>query len=117
MTLIEEGLPRNRASLGATYSQNAWRVGVNNSYFGAVRGNGFGPEYTSDGKWLTDLSVNYAVNDQLNFTVGGNNVFDVYPDRWKNGTPFPELGFIYGWETLPFSLNGASYYLKMDWKF
>jgi iron complex outermembrane recepter protein len=117
VTLIEKGLPRDRGSFGATYSQNAWRVGVNNSFFGSVTGNGFGPVYTSKGKWLTDVAVNYAVTENLNFTVGGNNVFDVYPDRWKNGTPFPELGFVYGWETLPFSLNGASYYLKMGWAF
>jgi iron complex outermembrane recepter protein len=117
VNLIEKGLPRDRGTLGATYSQNAWRIGVNNSYYGSVRGTGFGPIYTSKGKWLTDVSVNYKVNEHLNFTVGGNNIFDIYPDKWVNGTPFPELGFTYGWETLPFSLNGASYYVKMGWDF
>jgi len=82
-----------------------------------VTGKGFGPEYHSRGKWLTDLSLNFAATDKLDFTLGGNNVFDVYPDKWTNGTPFPELGFTYGWETLPFGLNGASYYLRANWKF
>lgn len=117
VTLIEKGLPHDRGSIGATYSQNKWRVGVNNSYYGQVTGNGFGPVYHSDGKWLTDLSVNYAVNDALNLTLGGNNVFDVHPDKWDGGFPFPELGFIYGWETVPFSLNGAYYYARVGWKF
>ena len=117
VNLIENGLPKNRGSLGVTYSQNAWRVGLNNSYFGSVRGTGFGPVYTSKGKWLTDVAINYAVTDKLNFTLGANNVFDVYPDKWTGGFPFPELGFTYGWETLPFGLNGASYYLKMGWDF
>ena len=117
VTLLEKGLPKDRASIGATYSLNKWRVAVTNSYFGAVTGNGFGPVYHSDGKWLTDLSFNYAVTDKLNFTLGGNNVFDVYPDKWANGFPFPELGFTYGWETLPFGLNGGYYYAKMAWSF
>jgi iron complex outermembrane recepter protein len=123
VNLIEKGLPRDRGSLGFTYSQNAWRVGLNNSYYGSVRGTGFPDSignpvvYTSKGKWLTDLSFNYKVNDNLNFTLGGNNIFDVYPDKWKNGSPYSDLGFTYGWETLPFSLNGASYYVKMGWDF
>jgi iron complex outermembrane recepter protein len=117
VNLIENGLPKDRGSLGVTYSQNVWRIGLNNSYFGPVRGNGFGPVYTSSGKWLTDVTLNYAFNKNVNVTLGGNNVFDVYPDKWENAFPFPELGFTYGWETLPFSLNGASYYLKLDWKF
>ncbi len=117
VTLIEEGLPKNRGNVGVTYHQNQWRVAINNSYFGSVTGKGFGPEYHSRGKWLTDLSLNFAATDKLDFTLGGNNVFDVYPDKWTNGTPFPELGFTYGWETLPFGLNGASYYLRANWKF
>ena len=117
VTLIEQGLPHSRGSVGLTYSQNKWRVGVTETYYGSVTGNGFGPVYHSDGKWLTDLAVNYAVTDRLNFTVGGNNVFNVYPDKWTGGFPFPELGFTYGWETIPFSLNGAYYYAKMGWTF
>jgi iron complex outermembrane receptor protein len=30
---------------------------------------------------LTDLPVNYQVTDNLSFNVGGNNLFDVYPDE------------------------------------
>ena len=44
-------------------------------------------------------------------------MFDVYPDKWDNGFPFPELGFTYGWETLPFGLNGGYYYAKAAFTF
>jgi iron complex outermembrane receptor protein len=51
--------------------------------------------------------------------VGSNNVLDTYPDKWDENQafPFPQLGFTYGWETLPFGINGAYYYAKVDWKF
>ncbi|MFO1495887.1 MAG: TonB-dependent receptor [Lysobacterales bacterium] len=122
VTLVEEALPRNRAGIGATYKTGAWTVSVNNSYYGKVRGVGFGPEYRGAGKWLTDLAVNYQITDNLDLTVGGNNVFDTYPSKWAGGenpdnNPFPGLGFNYGWETLPFGLNGGYYYGRINWTF
>ncbi|MNG33283.1 hypothetical protein D3C84_1194990 [compost metagenome] len=52
-------------------------------------------------------------------TVGGNNIFDQYPDKWDpvTGAPFPQLGFKYGWETMPFGMNGGSYYVRFDYRF
>ena len=117
VTLLEKGLPRDRASVGASYHLDNWRLGATASYYGSVTGNGFGPVYHSRGKWLTDVSANYQFSDNFNVTLGANNVFDVYPDKWDNGFPFPELGFTYGWETLPFGLNGGYYYAKAAWTF
>ena len=119
-TLLEEGLPHHRGSIGGTYTQGPWRFGVNNTYYGEVSGQGFtGVKQTWGGKWLTDLTVNYRVNKNLDVTVGGNNVFDVYPDKWTEAAGFPltALGFTYGWETLPFGLNGASYFVRARWTF
>ena len=58
-------------------------------------------------------------SDKASVTVGGNNVFDTYPDKWDrtNAFPFPQLGFTYGWETMPFGMNGGSYYVKFDYRF
>ncbi|KFN43495.1 TonB-dependent receptor plug domain-containing protein [Arenimonas oryziterrae] len=118
VTLIEEALPNSRVSLGLNYSQNNWRVGLTNTYYGSVSGQGFtGVKHKWRGKWLTDVSIGYKFNDNFDVSVGGNNVFDVYPDEWKNAFPFPELGFTYGWETLPFGLNGGYYYARLNWKF
>jgi len=119
-TLLEEGLPHHRGSLGGIYSAGAWRFGVTNNYYGEVSGQGFtGVKQTWGAKWLTDVSVNYRINKNLDVTVGGNNVFDVYPDKWTDAAGFPlnALGFTYGWETLPFGLNGASYYVRAKWTF
>lgn len=63
------------------------------------------------------MSADYASSDNFNITIGGNNVFDVYPDKRDNAFPFPELGFTYGWETLPFGLNGGYYYAKAAFTF
>ena len=119
-TLIQEALPHHRAALGGTYSTGKWRVGLNNTYYGEVSGQGFtGVKQTWSGKWLTDVMVNYKINKNLDITLGGNNVFNVYPDKWNDTAGFPlnALGFTYGWETLPFGLNGANYYVRGKFSF
>lgn len=117
-TLIEQGQPREHHVLQGVYSNDKWEVTVRENYFGEVAGLGFGP-YEADGKWLADLSVAYKFTDKIKLTVGGNNIFDVYPDKWdpNAGFPFPQLGFTYGWETLPFGMNGGSYYARLDFRF
>ena len=117
--LIEEGQPREHHVLQGIWSNDKWEVTVRENYFGKVAGQGFSPYTEWDGKWLADLAIGYKFSDKLRLTVGGNNIFDVYPDKWdpNTGFPFPQLGFVYGWETLPFGMNGGSYYAKLDFRF
>lgn len=119
ITLIEEGQPRQRVVLGATYRKAGWRANVRANYFGKVAGEGFTPGFKQvwSGKWLTDVALTAPlVKDKLSLTVGAQNLFDVVPDKWDpvNAFPFPQLGFTYGWETLPFGINGGSYYARLN---
>jgi iron complex outermembrane receptor protein len=121
VTLIEEGQPGERFVLGATYRRSSWRANVRFNYFGEVSGEGFtGIKQTWDGKWLTDVSVTVPFfEEKVSLTVGGLNVFDVYPDEWDEeaGFPFRQLGFRYGWETLPFGINGGYYFARLNLRF
>ena len=67
---------------------------------------------------LVDTTVAYRFNDNVKLSGGINNVFDQFPDRWSGDGcsvfPFPELGFTYGWETLPFGINGGYYFARLD---
>jgi iron complex outermembrane recepter protein len=92
---------------------------VRTNYFGAVAGEGFTPGFKQvwGGKWLTDASVTIPLRqERLSLTVGGLNVFNVFPDEWDpvNAFPFPQLGFRYGWETMPFGINGGSYFARLN---
>jgi len=133
VTLVEEGQPAAKHVFQGFYRTGAWEFTLRENYFGSVSGEGFTPglKETWGGKWLTDVAVGYNFTDKIRLTVGANNVFDVYPDKWDagiidpnapgfdgpNGNPFPALGFIYGWETMPFGMNGGYYYAKMDFSF
>jgi iron complex outermembrane receptor protein len=91
------------------------------NYYGSVAGEGFTPGFkqTWDGATLFDVAFGFQIGEKVRLTVGSNNVLDTYPDKWDENQafPFPQLGFTYGWETLPFGINGAYYYAKVDWKF
>ncbi|HEX7181897.1 MAG TPA: TonB-dependent receptor [Thermoanaerobaculia bacterium] len=121
VTLIEEGQPGEHFLVGGTYYRGDWKTNLRFNYFGEVAGEGFTPGFkqTWGGKWLTDLSISYDVTDALSLTVGGLNIFDEYPDEWDtvNAFPFPQLGFVYGWETLPFGINGGYYFARVNYRY
>jgi iron complex outermembrane recepter protein len=121
ITLIEEGQPGEHFVLSGTWYRGDWTTNLRFNYFGEVAGEGFTPGFkqTWGAKWLTDLSVGYNLTDDLKLTVGGLNIFDEYPDEWDpvNAAPFPQLGFTYGWETLPFGINGGYYFARVNYRF
>ena len=41
-------------------------------------------------KWITDMELSWQVSPKLTLAIGGNNIFNVYPDA--NGIYNPALG-------------------------
>jgi iron complex outermembrane recepter protein len=121
ITLVEEGQPRQHHTISGTYFRDRWTANLRLNYFGEVAGSGFTFPFKQvwGGKWLTDASVSYNFTRNLSLMFGGLNIFDTYPDKWDpvKAAPFPQLGFIYGWETLPFGINGGSYYVRATYEF
>lgn len=121
VTLIEEGQPGSHHVLQGVYKVGNWDWLLRASYYGSVAGEGFTPGIKQrwDGATLFDAAIGWRITDKVKLTVGANNLLDTYPDKWDpvSGAPFPQLGFLYGWETLPFGTNGGYYYAKLDLKF
>lgn len=82
INIIETLSPKTKASLGLTYGIGKFSFLVRNTYFGKVIRDGFpfGEVQEFSPKVVTDISVGYDITKNLNFTVGANNVFDVFPD-------------------------------------
>jgi len=143
VTLVEEGQPRQHFVVGGAYHRGGWRADLRFNYFGSVAGEGFTPrpadcalDYCGvgafrqewGGKWLADASLTVPLRqDRVSLTVGALNLFNTKPDKWScdvltdpsrcQAFPFPSLGFIYGWETLPFGINGGYYYARVSVRF
>lgn len=82
INIIETLSPKTKASLGLTYGIGKFSFLVRNTYFGKVIRDGFpfGEVQEFSPKVVTDISVGYDITKNINFTVGANNVFDVFPD-------------------------------------
>ncbi|MET0387789.1 MAG: TonB-dependent receptor [Polyangiales bacterium] len=119
---LERGQPREKATLAATTRVSDFALRLATNYYGPVSGQAFtGVRKDWRGKWITDasLSFNPSTVRGLQITLGANNIFDVYPDTWGRaaGQVFYEAGFTYGWETLPFGINGGYYYLNVAYTY
>lgn len=82
INIIETLSPKTKASLGLNYKINKINFLVRNTYFGEVIRNGFpfGSVQKFAPKVVTDVSVGYDITKKVNFTIGANNLFDVFPD-------------------------------------
>ena len=64
---------------------------------------------------LVDVEARYTFADMFTVAIGGENIFDEYPDKEKDGT----LGFL-GVEysvTSPYGFNGAFWYARISAEF
>ncbi len=89
----ESSVPKSKISLSANYTFKKLGILLRTVRFGEVTFlNAVDPtiptnnlpleiDQTFSAKWVTDISVSYKLASTLNFTVGANNVFDVYPDK------------------------------------
>lgn len=141
----EMGTPRSKINLALSYTVSNYTVMVRTVRFGKV-GNRYPDDpATSNGalppqidqdfsaKWITDLVLSYRVIKNLDFTIGANNIFDIYPDKLyidprndQNNLASPANGgytterdasnngrYIYSRDAMQFGFNGRYVYGKL----
>jgi iron complex outermembrane receptor protein len=124
--------PANKMILSLNYSMGALNIGLNNTQFGevtwkhvdnGVNGAPVGPggstlptndedyDQTFSAKLVTDLNLNYQLNDNLSLNLAVNNLLNVYPDVIDTkGDMITDLGgrFKYPWEVNQFGFMGTN---------
>lgn len=128
--LIETGQPRQRLTFGIDWTLGPWRSMLRFNRYGKVKTSYFtedslqvdvpgaeDPVHKSSAAWLTDVDISYTFSSGYKVGLGATNVFDVLPDRLRPGNvPAYITGgsFVYPWESTPFGINGAYYYLHLQ---
>ncbi|KPL49418.1 ligand-gated channel [Xanthomonas axonopodis] len=112
---ITEGTPRDKFFLGGTWSPGNWSFTGTATRWGefSTFGTNAGSDQTYAAKWTLDLAASYKLG-AWNFTVGGDNVLNEYPDRQKAG-----LGtrtYLPYSSASPFGFNGALVYANVNYK-
>ncbi|MDZ4814459.1 MAG: TonB-dependent receptor [Pseudomonadota bacterium] len=112
---VTVGSPEDKFLLGGVWSAGNWRFSTTATRFGEFSALNTNPllDQTFDAEWTLDLSINYTY-DSWDFTLGGDNVLDSYPEEFifltSNGgqLPYPR--------NAPFGFNGAFIYGNVGYK-
>jgi len=67
-------------------------------------------------KYLTDLSIQYRVGQTFSVAIGGNNVFNVFPDQHMHSANVSDGLFTYSRRVSQFGLMGAYWYARVGLK-
>ena len=130
---IEVANPKNKISLTFSYKYNKFgamlrfvRFGkvqyldpsINPANPGAFPVNAFtGKAETLDqefsAKTVTDLSLSYQITPIIGFTIGANNLFDVYQDMHTHSGNMSLGRFVYSSRVQQMGFNGAYYFARL----
>lgn len=115
---LESAVPRTKFNLSLNYSINKFNVFFRNVYFGSVdeATNNEANKQTFSAKVVTDLSFGYNIAKGTNFTIGANNLLDVYPDM---AIPANQSSgrFLYSRRSQQFGANGRYIFARLNFSF
>ncbi len=138
--LIEVAQPRDKVLLSTTLDSGQLALNVRASYFGSVKAFSTGlsaadPNVTCNAanrcvqtfrpKTLLDFSLTWRLSDATSLTFGGNNIFNVYPDKWNarrygftgEAASYSNGQTPYTRNAGQFGFNGSYFYLTANLKF
>ena len=84
---FETGTPNTTFIGSATYSIGKWSGMLRETFYGEVTtldntldANGLYDDQTFSSEFVTDIGITYKATEHISLTVGGNNIFNNYPD-------------------------------------
>ena len=128
---VENGQPNYKINSLLSYDIDKFRFQLINTLFGEVEfihpqdgdsnnwvlneftGNVETRDQTFSPKLVTDAAFSYQLNDYLKCTVGGNNIFNVFPDEHKHSANTEDGNFVYSRRVQQFGINGSNYYVRV----
>ncbi len=131
ISIIEDWQPEDRVNLTGVYTINNFLLNLSVNRFGEYTVLD-GEQQTFDAVYVTDVKLSYTLDNGVGFTIGGNNVFDEYPDKNEIGnsrggeleaTPGGDVivesagVFKYSRRSAPFGFNGAFWYAGLSYDF
>jgi iron complex outermembrane receptor protein len=113
---LEDALPRQKASFAASYDIYKFAVKTQANYFGPVE---YKPTNTANdesfsSKILFDLDIRYEIFTHVFLSIGGNNIFNTFPDKHEKQANISSGRFVYSRRVTQFGMNGGFYYSKLS---
>lgn len=118
---FEVGSPKDKLNLSAAWSLDEWAATLRTTRYGETQDPSSNPlrNEVIPAEWVTDIDVSYQLTENLNFSLGANNVFDEYPDASRDliedVTTFTRI-FSYS-SFAPYGFTGRYVYGKVSYSF
>ena len=107
---LQEALPKTRWNLSANHAPGSWRFLARLNYYGGWYDSEDAQFY--DGDATVDMEAAYSFGESANLVVGGQNVFNEFPDLNPTaalvGNPYSQYA--------PYGFNGAFFYVRMNYR-
>jgi iron complex outermembrane receptor protein len=136
-SFLEDGQPKQRATLTFDYERGKWSSVLRANYFGETDVTYFGndhiglpgflsptgefkPTSVVESAVLIDFNVSYQLTDSLALVVGADNIFDVTPDELGEDEALDFItqgAFKYPIRAVPYGFNGSSYFARVNFSF
>lgn len=115
--ITECAQPEDNARVSADWSKNALGGRLLVARYGEYCSftNPVAFDQTFSAEWLTDVELSYRLLDDYTFAIGGQNIFDVYPDENIGPDAFGGI-FTYP-RNSPFGMNGRFLYGRVTLNF
>ena len=112
-SLIETNNPASKHTLSFNLGAGKFNLLVRNIYWGEVTRNGFpfGVVQTHKPKVTTDVAASYKILPSLSFSLGANNIFDVFPDKQVYDNSY--FG-VFKYAPVQMGVLGAFYYARLN---
>ena len=115
---IENGQPKNSQRLLLNYKTVKYNVTYNFSRFGSYSQVVSGVSQRFDPVMISDAQLSYKITKRTNLSLGGNNIFNTRPNKWKNSGKFKGYNGILPYSNYsPIGFSGAFYYVKATMRF
>jgi iron complex outermembrane receptor protein len=116
---LEDSVPHVKGYASLRYTFRQLMALVRADYYGQVR---YRPDIASDGqtfgaKTLFDAELGYQITRNMQLTVGGDNIFNTFPDLNTKANNLFNNRLIYNRNVNQFGLNGGFYYGKLELTF
>ncbi len=116
--LLAGSTPEHKFSLANDYKIGNFGINTNITRYGSFEtfsNAGSASDQKFSAKWLLDLALSYQLK-AWKFTLGGDNITNVYPDKDVYDINKPTGGSLQYSQFSPFGFNGAFYYGKINYK-
>ena len=114
---IEQGQPREKINLGLDWDLEPFGATVRSNRYGRVLSPGTveAADIELEPRWITDAEISVKALDRVEFAVGANNIFDVYPTRLPPGGIFGTNNYFIPYSSFsPFGFNGRFVYGRIS---